>query len=403
MTTFRCRPMDSTTTSHACVNCGHNFRSKAIAVPVSPVPHLLNTNHSPSHMEAGLIRTSISQVQADLAEIDYELASMQTATAEIQRKRQSLLSFCEGHKHLLSPVRRIAPETLSDIFMWCLMEFWVDAFQSCNHTRICLSHVCRFWRDVALSTPKMWAWIGLTMGPEHEQSEVAMTKTWLTRSSRHPLTLRLISPDWIEPQNTYMRSVMEAILPHSTRWKDIRFMINIDMLDTLTAVKDLPCLRNLAIESFDIFDPVPRLPIFDNAPGLRCVELGYNVSSTQFALPWAQLTEYWSDNTTAPEILAILEQTPHLVKCTLRVLEDEVPLHRHVRLPLLQTLEITSYINPADLFNHLSLPALRDFQYSEREPAAEEGWPNSQFVALLKRSSCLLQTLNIDGILKRGI
>jgi hypothetical protein len=162
MTTFCiCRPMDSTTTNHACVNCGHNSRSKAIAVPVSPVPHLLNTNHSPSHMEAGLIRTSISQVQADLAEIDYELASMQTATAEIQRKRQSLLSFCEGHKHLLSPVRRIAPETLSDIFMWCLMEFWVDAFQSCNYTRICLSRVCRFWRDVALSTPKMWAWIGL--------------------------------------------------------------------------------------------------------------------------------------------------------------------------------------------------------------------------------------------------
>ncbi|KIM82202.1 hypothetical protein PILCRDRAFT_70867, partial [Piloderma croceum F 1598] len=149
--------MDSTTTSHACVNCGYKTRSNAITVPVSPVPHLLNTNHSPSQTEVGLIRTSISQVHVDLAEIDYELASMQTATAEMQRKRQLLLSFSEGHKSLLSPIRRIAPETLSDIFMRCLVDFWVDRFASCNYTRICLSHVCRFWRDVALSTSKMWA------------------------------------------------------------------------------------------------------------------------------------------------------------------------------------------------------------------------------------------------------
>jgi F-box-like len=172
--------MDSTTMSHACVNCGHNTRSNTIAVPVSPVPHLLNTNYSPSQTEVGLIRTSISQVHADIAEIDYELASLQAATAQIQRKRRLLLSFSEGHKSLLSPVRRIAPETLSDIFMWCLMEFWEDLFASCDYTRICLSHVCRFWRDVALSTPKMWAWIGLAMKSEHEQSQVAMTKTWLT-------------------------------------------------------------------------------------------------------------------------------------------------------------------------------------------------------------------------------
>lgn len=306
--------MDSTTMSHACVNCGHNTRSNTIAVPVSPVPHLLNTNYSPSQTEVGLIRTSISQVHADIAEIDYELASLQAATAQIQRKRRLLLSFSEGHKSLLSPVRRIAPETLSDIFMWCLMEFWEDLFASCDYTRICLSHVCRFWRDVALSTPKMWAWIGLAMKSEHEQSQVAMTKTWLTRSSRHPLTLRVIPPVWAEPlQNTYVHSVMEAILPHSTHWEDVRFLISSAMLDTLITVNDLPCLQNLAIDTFD-FNPVSQPLLFDNAPGLRCVELGYNVSSAQFAFPWAQLTEYWLDNTTAHEILAILDQTPHLVK-----------------------------------------------------------------------------------------
>jgi hypothetical protein len=56
-------------------------------------------------------------------------------------------------------------------------------------------------------------------------------------------------------------------------------------------------------------------------------------------------------------------------------------------------------VSPAWILDHITLPALREFNCFQEQAC----WPQSQFISLLSRSSCTLQSLSLsldDGIIE---
>ncbi|KAJ7098690.1 hypothetical protein B0H15DRAFT_771928, partial [Mycena belliarum] len=83
-------------------------------------------------------------------------------TAEIHRY-QSLLRPLEEKRHnaqleldsLVYPVLTLPPEITSGIFIHCL-DRGPNNSMECREAPMLLLHVCRAWRDVAVSTPALW-------------------------------------------------------------------------------------------------------------------------------------------------------------------------------------------------------------------------------------------------------
>ncbi|KAJ6457428.1 hypothetical protein C8R47DRAFT_943932, partial [Mycena vitilis] len=115
----------------------------------------MNRNEPPDESELPLVKSAVSRTDARLAIIDEEIAKLQKTLKELEENRASLLSY----KVILSPLRRIPPEVLGQIFSWTLPS--VDDEWCCNKWDATdspwnLTHVSSFWRAVSLSTPSLW-------------------------------------------------------------------------------------------------------------------------------------------------------------------------------------------------------------------------------------------------------
>lgn len=390
--------MESAQTNHIPDNWGCPS-SKVIFVPPSPVPDLLYTNHSPCGMEVDLIHTSLSQVHADLSRID-DIAGMQITTDELLHRRQALQKFIDDHNPLLSTVRRLPPEILSHVFVQFLPEDWREELTFCTQTRMVLGQICSFWRQIALSTPRLWAVIGLSLATKDDDGSGAeMANTWLLRSGRCPLSLRIEFSQKSDARNVNTHLTMDAIIPFSSRWRDARFIITPTMLNRLAVVRNtISCLRSLAIDSTLTFDVTYLVEnTFECAPELRCVEFGQTSSYwCSLRMPWAQLTKYCAKGLNLRESFMMLAQMPHLIECNI-VIRYPQSLHSwfHVHLARLQAFTVDSYVAMGGFFDHLSLPALREFSYVDHQFSGIYGWPAAQFTGFLSRSSCQLYTLRL--------
>ncbi|TDL25754.1 hypothetical protein BD410DRAFT_606722 [Rickenella mellea] len=86
-------------------------------------------------------------------------------------------------------VGRLPPELWSNIFLDCLP--FHPSFAALK-APLLLTHVCRHWRDVALSTPTLWSNISLTGGIESiTDTTLIRFDMWLERSRSCPLSIDL--------------------------------------------------------------------------------------------------------------------------------------------------------------------------------------------------------------------
>ncbi|KAJ7797341.1 hypothetical protein B0H14DRAFT_3548551, partial [Mycena olivaceomarginata] len=87
---------------------------------------------------------------------------------------------------IVYPVLTLPPEMTSEIFIHCLPSEPEIVFP--DDAPLLLTRVCRAWRQIAISTPALWA----TFVAEETDSiprlaEIA--KTWLKRAQKHPLSV----------------------------------------------------------------------------------------------------------------------------------------------------------------------------------------------------------------------
>ncbi|KAG1720382.1 hypothetical protein EDB19DRAFT_1777610, partial [Suillus lakei] len=189
-------------------------------------------------------------------EIDDELVAL-------QERMRSLWT----HRNSLSPVSSIPPEILGAIFVHHVQQTQLlhapDAPAVLSW--LIIGHVCRYWREVALGTPELWA------TPFLNSSQA--TEEMLMRSKMTPLKLRTgrqYRMDCVQKTLMHIERLQEITLPFFSGGTTHRCIT--EFLDTLSSCS-APNLQSLSLEVG--FKQTPRIAIPTSfpAPNLRSLQI----------------------------------------------------------------------------------------------------------------------------------
>ncbi|KAF9468503.1 hypothetical protein BDZ94DRAFT_667281 [Collybia nuda] len=245
--------------------------------------------------------------------------------ASLMSQRHELESHLEQAVRLQSPVLRLPSELLSSVFVMGIMDIEEE-----NPVMVStLMLVCRYWSEVALNTPILWAKISVS---PHDSLDKARRK--LERSKSCPLDVAIN----FGPRMDYATSVTEQIihamdLIRPAIWRTKSFRLSVPNRPQAHAAllrcqEDAPLLETLSIRIFhsmqDDHYSSPPLPLFNgHTPRLQSCSL------TSFNFGWdhtlvsrlrvLKLGGYFNNFTPSAHILLdILRQCPGLEEFALR-------------------------------------------------------------------------------------
>ena len=140
----------------------------------------------PTAQESVLARQAVKQLQSSVTAIRGQVSAEKARIAELQALHEATINSLEDQRDeleakiskaqaYLAPVRKLPDELLSEVFViiWCAGD------KKCGWK---LASVCRLWRRVALSLPKIWSAIHLKTTTAACPAEII--RLWLERSGR---------------------------------------------------------------------------------------------------------------------------------------------------------------------------------------------------------------------------
>ncbi|KZP24817.1 hypothetical protein FIBSPDRAFT_409457 [Athelia psychrophila] len=377
-----------------------------------PTDYLLLTNRPPTPAEAAGVLQSVEQIRGDLNALETEIIKVQEALSALITIRSTLQNQAEAHISIFNPIRRLPDELLGEIFEWCLPTQTMTT--SSSHAPTLVQSICRRWRDIARSTPRLWASFTLQMTSERAAIEVLMAEQWLFRGGSTPLTLALgIRRGYHEEEEKDLRraELLHMALRHSSRWQTLQLKISYGLLEHFSSLREqLPLLEHLDISIPIDFsgrrwvNPVNLI----HAPRLRSLVVGSGVSPAFLKIPWNRLTKIVIDLSTTTSVFKVLAECHQLVECQIKgvVVEDlngDLSQTPRARLEHLRWLSMESSDDPFNLFQLLTLPALQNLDISLRIPHYSFSAGDNYFslsatylVDLIGRSQCSIQTLVLN-------
>ncbi|KDQ62756.1 hypothetical protein JAAARDRAFT_149868, partial [Jaapia argillacea MUCL 33604] len=133
------------------------------------------------------LRAELYKAWEEIDEVEVEIRKLRRQISAFEEKRDLTQSRCTKILSLLAPIRRLPPEILSKIFAHALHPGFVHPLRNC--LPVLLTHVCSYWRQIALSTSALWA--SLVVSPYDDEEIVRMRpilESFLTRSGTAPLS-----------------------------------------------------------------------------------------------------------------------------------------------------------------------------------------------------------------------
>ncbi|KAF8133055.1 hypothetical protein K438DRAFT_1884520, partial [Mycena galopus ATCC 62051] len=169
----------------------------------SPFASKLGTNYCPPDEEVLEIQSLLAEPLSRLQTLDNRIAELQKAIDELAEERATVQAYVDAHKALISPIRRLPLDMLQEIFVACLPTDRNCVMSACE-APVLLGRICSSWRNISLSTPRIWArlhiveperpeWAPSLHGVrEQKQAQrIEITKAWLERSGQCPLSISL--------------------------------------------------------------------------------------------------------------------------------------------------------------------------------------------------------------------
>ncbi|KAF7319585.1 hypothetical protein HMN09_00298600 [Mycena chlorophos] len=336
--------------------------------PRSQLPeflHLLTANEAPTTLEQTTLRSLLEdyQLRADClnAEIDHLEASLGYLKAERDRVQAALV----GVQTALSPVRQLPAELIAEIFLWVLKGYRPE-----RRTRAPwhLGHVCRAWRNIALTLPRLWSKIVVyvasnpgdvtALGLREQQIEEQ-----LARSQQFALSVEII---WSTPVLHLFDAsarLVGLVAEHCERWRSLSLSPTSD-LETLLAILEpvqnrLPNLEKLEYQYREQTRAGMRSDLFRHAPKLS--KLRYMARDSVLHIPWPQirhcyLQRRFRDLLAAHNLvnldLGMVDETLQLAPGQFIILPNLLHLHsrfawamRSFTTPILQSLQLGLALN----------------------------------------------------------
>ncbi|KAF8175412.1 hypothetical protein K438DRAFT_1771036 [Mycena galopus ATCC 62051] len=265
------------------------------------------------------------------------------------------------------------PEITANIFCHCLP---VDSSESPSPSKppLLLAQICCRWREICISTPKLWTSIAF------EKGAVELLELWLSRTGNYLLTISLRTRE--EPRACIF---MQAIMQRCPQWHDVHLVLPLRALRPLS-MSPFPRLRRLTLCAVGAEEWTRAPPIIiRETPLLRCVDIHF---LPQVDLPLEQLTTlHFHHSLDVAQTLAILRCCRNLLDlCSLNLGIGSTIVSPPIELRFLRFLKI----DDRRLLPGLTLPRLERL-----EMMGAIGEAVDALQALISRSSCDLRVLSL--------
>ncbi|KAK7025018.1 ABC protein [Favolaschia claudopus] len=367
-----------------------------LPLPGSRHHALLNSNDPPAESDSAFIDSVFVDVDHRLTLLDHEMFELQQKLKQLEDLRASLLALRVRNCAIMSPLRRMPPELLREIFSWTLPSVGDELESEPGRFDLGLSpwlltHVSSRWRAITLSTPSLWSRIVVNYQTRNGRSSpsysLLLAKTHLQRA--RALQVHFYAGDGVDQQS--QSEMFQLLAQHSERWEDLSLGLTFFLAPFLSSLQSrLPSLRRLwVLWTGDASPPSTEKTVdcFQTAPSLFDFGTSHLSLFRPIVFPAHQLTCY---DTRGPwqHHCEILKQTPRLVQARIGNDLDEVwpELDGTIDLLHLRRLLLTS----VTALRYLRAPSLQELAL------LEDIDPVPAFRSFLDRSSCCLKRLCVE-------
>ncbi|KAJ7201162.1 hypothetical protein GGX14DRAFT_659384 [Mycena pura] len=363
-------------------------------------------------------RARIAEIEGEIAEIGGEIESLSERLARLRLSVQTLCLEEANIRERLSsyddPASILPAEIVSEIFVHVLPAYPICPPLAGNSSPTQLTHICRQWKEIAMSTPLLWRAIMIPF--LHDKScardLIFFVETWLRRSGSCPLSIDIKEP--IGFDRTFLEEVIGAFVPHRMRWQYLSlylYLLEPDWCDGLLELIQpvpMPLLYEMKLKSNERgWDPEtipPSLPMaFREAPGLRSMTFE-NFTFPSIGFPWWQLTSLGLEGIVLSDCTKVLQQTVSLFHCKLSPYFDEFSIDSQpdTRLPCLVSLELVKYVYGDELqlveyLGTFNVPALLRLELEVPKHKFDRHHVFRSLSAFIAKAGCNLQELRITG------
>ncbi|KAJ7605774.1 hypothetical protein FB45DRAFT_1140804 [Roridomyces roridus] len=324
---------------------------------------------------------------------------MQAVTA-----RAKVQYFIDGYRALQSPVRRLPPEILCQIFEYVSERMTNQPVNLLAAELWRISRVCARWHGVVMGTPTLWTNVVVDGSERFLEQLLPALRVSVKRAMPRSLTVQLQS---LDSYSRRFHDALDLLAQSSKHWR----RLSVDLTNaqryprirtTLFGLKGkLDCLQELRlvnVQQGDLGDT------FETARELRRATIIARGRQTVPDLPWSQvvsLTYLGTPSPHAADLHAVFRVMANLshpdAAFTLRVVGDTGYLPRvtsHISSFSLYFASFTIWRTPhmeawGRLWDSLTLPHLHTLTIGPYDLIDDDPppWPEVQFRSLSRRSS----------------
>ncbi|KIM37839.1 hypothetical protein M413DRAFT_251098 [Hebeloma cylindrosporum] len=330
-----------------------------------------------------------------------------------------------------TPINELPPEVLAQIFeaglVWKQSGFLPEDHFFPNrsiygYAPTIYLQVCRYWREVALSTSSLWT----SCSSDQFRGKVAIgpaMKFWLDRSKpTAPLNLQLRFQPNFPP--LYANSIFRLLATEVKRWRSISIELDLSLAQEFVALLEGSTRDLRQLEELEI-----RLLLKGVVPTTISQRILAQISllTSLRRFTWVANGHYsWDHTFRRLDALAVLDDITlrvpslfdecvgHLSQCVsatkVRIYDrtsHDYPLHMKpilptTMLPCLTTLTLNRYYDALDVLDYFTLPSLEYLKITT-EDEHHAGHNLTILHDFLERSKCALRLLAIAGKLSSSI
>ncbi|KIM37075.1 hypothetical protein M413DRAFT_31225 [Hebeloma cylindrosporum] len=320
---------------------------------------------------------------------DYE--QLEDQINQLLEKRHQLKA-CISLYHRKEIMQKIPPEVLANIFQFFVSS---DCESHCNP--LFLGAICRRWRAIAWSAPRLWCSIAINVNRGSHGDEVRLIRDWLSRSGQLPLSIRItMNPNYELLPEAVISAVIEGVNEYADRWRVLDIQVPPSMLPLFhTDLRGKSILHTLTIDPgtclsleriSEIFNPMnPR-------PSPTVVKI-ISVNLRSIGISWYKVTHLDLTHFSVDECFEVLRQAPFLTNGSFSILPNpnQFQLPEHIiSHPNLTSLHFSSSLGTI-FFQHVSFPSLRFLSVNNCYAQI----PAREILSFLRRSSPALNELHL--------
>ncbi|KAJ7368768.1 hypothetical protein DFH08DRAFT_947663 [Mycena albidolilacea] len=217
--------------------------------------------------------TIAAALRAQVSDLNSAISRQERILDDMRSRLQDLQSQLES---IAYPILTLPPEMTSEIFIHCLPSKRYMGVVNTDEAPLLLTHVCRVWRQIAISTPALWATFDIDdMWRLPRLAEIA--QTWFK--------LLQLNVEDFEDANTHL--VESSVFT---------------------------MLQKLSIEIDNNRKNSDAVVIFNNVPLLHEVIM-IAVAPSFAVLPWQQLTKFTGEVYEVKECIEAIRLMPNLLEC----------------------------------------------------------------------------------------